>query len=50
LEGEGSEGREGGTEAMKSPKAPPRAKPMVPDMTVFPGQDSIIFCIYLYIS
>lgn len=27
--------------AMKSPKAPPRAKPITPETTVFPGQDSI---------
>jgi hypothetical protein len=28
-------------EAMKRPNAPPRAKPITPDITVFPGQDSI---------
>jgi hypothetical protein len=26
---------------MNNPKAPPSAKPITPDMTVFPGQDSI---------
>lgn len=26
---------------MKRPKAPPRANPITPDMTVLPGQDSI---------
>jgi hypothetical protein len=34
------------TDAMNRPNAPPRAKPMVPDKTVFAGQDSIIICIY----
>lgn len=28
-------------DAMNSPKAPPSAKPITPDMTVLPGQDSI---------
>ncbi len=36
---------EGRTEAMKSPKAPPSAKPMTPEMAVLPGQDSMSFCI-----
>jgi hypothetical protein len=30
---------------MKSPNAPPRTNPIPPDITVFPGQDSIIICI-----
>lgn len=34
------------TDAMKRPNAPPRAKPIVPDKTVFAGQDSITICIY----
>jgi hypothetical protein len=34
------------TLAIKRPKAPPRPKPMVPEMTVLIGQDSIPRCIY----
>lgn len=30
---------------MKRPKAPPSAKPITPETTVLPGQDSISFCI-----
>ena len=38
-------------EAIKRPKAPPRAKPMTPETAVFPGQDSIRVCICeFYIS
>lgn len=37
---------EGHTDAMKRPKAPPRANPMTPETTVLPGHDSIIICIY----
>lgn len=39
------EGKRGRTEAMKRPKAPPRAKPITPETAVFPGQDSISACI-----
>ena len=39
-------GREGRlTDAMKSPNAPPSAKPITPETTVFPGQDSMSICI-----
>ena len=34
------------TDAMNNPKAPPSAKPITPDTTVFPGQDSMSICIY----
>lgn len=33
------------TEAINNPKAPPRANPIVPAITVFPGHDSMIICI-----
>ena len=35
----------GHTDAMKRPKAPPRAKPMTPETAVLPGQDSMSICI-----
>jgi hypothetical protein len=34
------------TLAIKSPNAPPNAKPIPPAMTVFTGQDSIAACIW----
>jgi hypothetical protein len=34
------------TDAMKRPKAPPRANPITPETAVFPGQDSIKFFIF----
>lgn len=35
---------------MKRPKAPPSAKPMTPDMAVFPAQDSAAAVIYGIVS
>jgi hypothetical protein len=42
----GRRGMGGGlTDAMKRPKAPPRANPITPETAVFPGHDSIRVCI-----
>jgi len=38
------------TEDMNRPNAPPSAKPITPDITVFPAHDSIVACIYVRVS